>query len=55
MENGYAFRFSNEGAILSSLSDFIALERLCCPFFGFSVEVEPEGGAIWFSLTDALA
>ena len=51
MENGYAFRFSNEGAILSSLSDFIALERLCCPFFGFSVEVEPEGGAIWFSLT----
>ena len=51
LQNGYSFRFSNETEILTRLTDFIALERLCCPFFGFHVEVEPEGGAIWFSLT----
>jgi len=22
---------------------FITLERLCCPFFGFALDVEPEG------------
>jgi hypothetical protein len=24
---------------------------LCCPFFGFALEMEPEGGAVWLSLT----
>ena len=51
LESGYAFRFCNETEILTSLADFIALERLCCPFFGFNVDVESEGGAIWFSVT----
>jgi len=51
LENGYAFRFLNEAQVLSMLTDFIVLERLCCPFFGFMVEVEPEGGPIWLKLT----
>jgi hypothetical protein len=51
LDDGYAFRFSNEEDVLSQLTDFIVLERLCCPFFGFAVEVEPEGGAVWFRLT----
>jgi hypothetical protein len=32
-------------------AEFIANERLCCPFFGFAVEVGPEGGALWLRLT----
>ena len=51
LENGYAFRFSNEECVLSALTNFIVLERLCCPFFGFAVEAEPEGGAVWLRLT----
>ncbi len=49
--NGYAFRLPNEPDVLFMTAKFIALERLCCPFFGFAIEVEPEGGAVWLSLT----
>src|ERR1700704_931991 len=48
---GYAFRLSNESEILVTAAQFIALERLCCPFFGFGLEIEREGGAVWLSLT----
>ena len=49
--NGYAFRLPNESALLNTVAEFIVLERLCCPFFGFGLEVEPEGGSVWLSLT----
>ncbi len=49
--DGYSFRVTNETAMLLKLADFIAKERLCCPFFGFSLQLEPEGGALWLSLT----
>ncbi len=51
LPNGYAFRLPNESAVLLTTAQFIALERLCCPFFGFAIEVEREGGAVWLSLT----
>ena len=49
--NGYSFQLPNESDVLLAAAQFIALERLCCPFFGFGVEVEREGGAVWLSLT----
>src|ERR671933_142300 len=51
LPNGYAFRLPNETALLSKSAEYIANERLCCPFFGFTIEVEPEGGPIWLHLT----
>ena len=49
--DGYAFRLSNDSDVLLGLAAFINLERLCCPFFGFNIEVEPEGGPVWLKLT----
>jgi hypothetical protein len=49
--NGYAFRLPNASEMLRKVGDFIALEQLCCPFFGFTLEVEREGGAVWLELT----
>ena len=51
LSDGYSFRLANETAMLMKLAGFIAKERLCCPFFGFSLHLEPEGGALWLSLT----
>ncbi|MEP6912155.1 MAG: hypothetical protein ABI923_05345 [bacterium] len=51
LPNGYTFRLPNESDILRTAAEFIALERLCCPFFGFDLEIEREGGAVWLSLT----
>jgi hypothetical protein len=51
LPNGYSFRLPNESDVLLTAAQFIALERLCCPFFGFGLAIEPEGGAVWMSIT----
>jgi hypothetical protein len=51
LSNGYAFRLSDEKEALLKVAEFISLERLCCPFFGFTLEVEREGGSAWLHLT----
>jgi hypothetical protein len=51
LPNGYAFHLPDEPDILNLVTEFISLERLCCPFFGFTIEIEPEGEAVWLQLT----
>jgi hypothetical protein len=51
LSNGYAFQLPNESEILQLVTEFISLERLCCPFFGFTLEIGPEGGSVWLELT----
>jgi hypothetical protein len=51
LPNGYGFQLSDELNILQLVTEFISLERLCCPFFGFTLEIEPEGGPLWLQLT----
>jgi len=51
LPNGYQFELPNQTEMLGLASTFISLERLCCPFFGFTLEVEPEGGKLLLSLT----
>jgi hypothetical protein len=51
LPDGYAFKLPGEVLMLMTAAEFIALERLCCPFFGFTLLVEPEGGAMWLQLT----
>lgn len=49
--DGYAFRLPADADALLKTAEFISLERLCCPFLGFALEVEPEGGPLWLRLT----
>jgi hypothetical protein len=51
LQNGLRFRITPERMDLRALGDWVALERRCCPFFGFTIEVEPDDGAVWLSLT----
>ena len=37
--------------LIAKLSEFISLEKLCCPFLKFVIEVEAEGGPVWLRLT----
>ena len=50
LDDGYAFRLANDEVNLMRVADFVARERLCCPFFGFAIEIESEGGPMWLSL-----
>ena len=51
LPNGYAFLFADEPDVLSSAAEFIPGERLCCPFFGFTLDMEPQGGSVRLHLT----
>jgi len=39
LANGFRYKFNGDDAMLDNLVDFIKSERLCCPFFNFSMEV----------------
>jgi hypothetical protein len=38
---------------LAGVAEWIALERRCCPFFRFQLDVEGETGPVWLRLTGA--
>ena len=46
-----AFELPNNSDVLLTAAEFISLERLCGPFFGFELQVEREGRSVWLSLT----
>jgi hypothetical protein len=48
--SGYEFESRYTPAALHALADFIAHEKLCCPFFSFSVHVEPAEGSLCLRL-----
>ena len=50
LPNGYAIRFANEPGKFMTIAEFIEHDRLCCPFFNFGVEVEPNSGPLWLRL-----
>src|SRR5689334_14486663 len=50
LPGGYGFRLPNDAGTLLKAAEFVSLERLCCPFLGFVLEVEPEGGPAWLRL-----
>lgn len=48
LPNGYGFRLPLETAMLQKVTTFVANERLCCPFFTFTLVI---GEQFWFELT----
>ena len=51
LPDGYAFELRNDSDALLTAAEFISVERLCCPFFRFELQVERDGGSVWLSLT----
>jgi hypothetical protein len=51
LPTGYALRLPNETDLLQTIMAFISYERLCCPFFQFGLEIEPQQGPIWLRLS----
>ena len=48
---GLALQLPNDSDTLVNAARFMADERRCCPFFHFTLELEPEGGPLWLALT----
>lgn len=49
--DGYAFRLPTETGMIQKTATFVARERLCCPFFDFTLEVEREQGPVWLAVS----
>ena len=49
LPDGYAFRLPHDALVQAAR--WIALERRCCPFFGFSLQLESHDGPLWLSVT----
>ena len=50
LTDGYAFRYEPEVS-LEEIGAWLALERMCCPFFRFQLEVDGAAGPVWLRLT----
>jgi hypothetical protein len=51
LEDGYAFAHAPDRAVLLAVAEFVANERLCCPFFEFGITVGRDGGPVWLRIT----
>ncbi len=51
LKDGYAIRLSSEAATITDVGDYMALVRLCSPYFETALEVEREGGPVWLKVT----
>ncbi|HJP94639.1 MAG TPA: arsenate reductase ArsC [Pyrinomonadaceae bacterium] len=51
LPNGYQFRFVSRPKLVTNLAEFVSLEKLCCPFLSFAIEIEAEDGPVWLRLT----
>jgi hypothetical protein len=51
LTDGYAFRHSPARSVLLAIVEFVANERLCCPFFEFGITIERDGGPVWLRMT----
>lgn len=49
LPDGYAFQLSADHFL--SAAHFVANERLCCPFFTFTLELQPNNGPLYLKLT----
>jgi hypothetical protein len=50
LPDGYAFRFPAEQDTILLVSEFIARERLCCPFLKFELIAEQNDGPLWLHI-----
>lgn len=51
LPNGWAWRLPSTPEILVLLAEDLNLERLCCPFVHYTLEIERNGGPFWLSWT----
>jgi hypothetical protein len=50
LPDGYAFEFRGDADTFRMVADWLASERLCCPFFDIQIRTAPEGGPITVTL-----
>src|SRR5882757_5557348 len=51
LPDGFEFQFPFDMKTYQLVAEWVAGERVCCPFFEIDLRSEPEGGPLWLRLT----
>ena len=51
LPNGWAWRLPSTPEILLLVAEDLNMERLCCPFVHYTLEIEPNQGPFWLRMT----
>ena len=51
LPNGWAWRLPSTSEILMLVAEDLNMERLCCPFVNYTLEIEPNHGPFWLRWT----
>jgi hypothetical protein len=51
LSDGYGFRLNGERQTIAMVAEWVSLERLCCPFFTFQLEIGSDAKPIWLRMT----
>ncbi len=51
LSDGYALRLPGTSDMLMLVAEDLIMERLCCPFLTFTVELHPHPGPFWLKMT----
>jgi hypothetical protein len=51
LPDGYAFRLPSSPEMLLIVAEDLNIDRLCCPFLRFTLDIEPNGGPYWLRFT----
>lgn len=51
LPDGYGFLLPTDPEMLLLVAEDLNMERLCCPFLRFTLEIEPNGGPFWLRFT----
>ncbi len=51
LPDGLAIQVDIGQIALPQIAEWISFERKCCPFFEFRIDLAPELGPVWLSLT----
>ena len=51
LSNGWVWRLPSTPEILLLVAEDLNIERLCCPFVHYTLEIEPNRGPFWLRMT----
>ena len=51
LPNGWVWRLPSTSQVLTLVAEDLNMERLCCPFVNYTLEIEPNRGPFWLRMT----
>ena len=51
LPNGWVWRLPSAPHVLTLVAEDLNMERLCCPFVNYTLEIEPNRGPFWLRMT----